>query len=87
MRNSTFVDAGLGGVAARELEHLVGHVEADGLAGGADAAGGDEHVGAGARAEVEHDFAVVEVGDGGGDAAAEGGGTAASGTPSVSTWS
>ena len=38
---------------------------------GADAAGGDEHVGAGARAEIEHRLALVEVGDRGGNAAAE----------------
>ena len=63
--------AGLGGVAAGELEHLVGHVEPDRAPGGADAAGGDEDVGAGARAEVEHGFALVQVGDGGRNAAAE----------------
>ena len=65
------LDAGLGGVGAREVEHLVGHVQADGLAGRADAAGADEHVGAGARAEVEHGLALVQVGDRGRHAAAQ----------------
>jgi hypothetical protein len=65
------VDAGLGGVGSGEVEHLVGHVEADGPASGGDAAGGDQDVGAGAGAEVEDRLAGVEVGDGGGDATAE----------------
>ena len=37
----------------------------------ADAAGGDEHVGSGARAEIEDRLALVEVGHGGGNSAAE----------------
>ena len=65
------VDARFGGVRAGELEHLVGHVEPDRLAARADAAGGDQHVGAGAGAEVEHRLALVQVGDRGRDAAAE----------------
>jgi hypothetical protein len=65
------LDPGGGRVGAREREHLVGHVEPDGLAGGADAAGADQHVGAGPGAEVEHGLALVEVGDRGGNAAAE----------------
>ena len=40
------LDARLRGVRARELEHLVGHVQPDRLPGRPDAAGGDEHVGA-----------------------------------------
>ena len=71
LANSTLSSAGLGGVGAREVEHLVGHVEPDGAAGGADAAGGDQDVGAGARAEVEHGLALVQVGDRGRNAAAE----------------
>src|SRR6185437_3809594 len=67
------VDTGVGGVPVGELEHLVGHVEPDGLAGGTATAGGDEYVGARARAEVEHGLALVEVGHRGGDAATEGG--------------
>ena len=51
--------ARLGGVATGQFEHLVGHVEADRAPGGADAAGGDEDVGAGSGAEVEHSFALV----------------------------
>ena len=65
------VDPGVGGVAAGELEHLVGHVESDRLAGGSDAPGADQHVGAGARAEVEHRLALVQIGDRGRDAAPE----------------
>ena len=41
------------------------------LPGRADAAGGDQHVRAGARAEVEHRLALVEIGDRGRHAAAE----------------
>ena len=59
------LDAGLGGVGARELEHLVGHVEPDRLAGRPDAPGGDQDVGAGARAEVKDGLALVQIGDGG----------------------
>ena len=46
---------------------------------GADAAGADQHVGAGAGAEVEHGLALVEVGDRGRDAAAERGGDGGAG--------
>ena len=38
---------------------------------GSDAAGADEDVGAGSGAEVEHGLALVEVGDGGRDPAAQ----------------
>ena len=57
----TFVDARFGLVGAGELEHLVGHVEAVGGAGGGDAAGGEQDVDAAAGAEVEHDLAGLEV--------------------------
>ena len=60
MTNSTFSTPASAALRAGELEHLVGHVEPDRLAGGRDAAGGDQHVGAGARAEIEHGLAVVQ---------------------------
>ena len=55
----SIVDAGLAGVGARELEHLVGHVQADRRTGRADSAGGDQHVGAGAGPEVQDRLAVM----------------------------
>ena len=58
-------DAGLGGVAASQFDHLGGGVEAVDEAGRSDAASRQEHVEAAARAQVEHGVAVVEVGDGG----------------------
>ena len=65
------LDSGLGGVALGELEHLVGHVNPDRPAGRTNAAGGDQHVSAGAGAEVEHDLALVQVSDRGRDPAPE----------------
>ena len=56
-------DAGLGLVAAREVEHLVGHVQPVGQARRADAAGGQQHVDPAAGAEVEHGLALVQLGD------------------------
>ena len=56
-------DAGLGLVAAGEVEHLVGHVQPVGQAGRADAAGGEQHVDPAAGAEVKHGLAVVQLGD------------------------
>ena len=64
-------DARLGRVRPREREHLVGHVEPDRLARRAHAPRADQHVGAGARAEVEHRLALVQVGDRGRHAAAQ----------------
>ena len=64
-------DAGLALVLAGEGEHVVGHVEAVGLAGGSDAFGGEQHVDAAAGAEVEDDFAGLEIDERGGIAAAE----------------
>ena len=52
------VRARLLGVRAGELEHLVGHVEPVRLAGRADTAGGQQHVDAPARPEVEHRLAL-----------------------------
>ncbi|HYB30287.1 MAG TPA: hypothetical protein VEF89_27020 [Solirubrobacteraceae bacterium] len=48
--------AGREGIGACELEHLVGHVQADRLPGRPDPAGGDEHVRAGAGAEIQNGF-------------------------------
>ena len=62
---------GLALVLARELEHLVGHVEAVGLAGRTDALRREQHVQPAAGPEVEHRLALVQLGDGGGVAAAE----------------
>ena len=65
-------DAGLGRVAGRELEHLVGHVEPERPAGRTDATGGQDHVDPAARTEVEDALALAEVGDGRRVAAARG---------------
>ena len=65
------LDPGLALVVPRELEHLVGHVEAVGLAGRADAPGREQDVDPAAGAEVEDGLALVEVGDRGRVAAAE----------------
>ena len=43
-----------------ESQHLVGHVESIGFAGGADAPGGEQHVDAAARAEIENGFARLQ---------------------------
>ena len=47
------LDAGLDLVGAREVEHLVGHVEPVGSAGRGDAAGGEQDVDTAAGAEIE----------------------------------
>ena len=65
------LNAALALVLARERQHFVGHVEAVGLAGGADAAGGQQHIDAAARAEIEDRFAGLQLGQRGGVAAAE----------------
>ena len=65
------LDPGLALVSAGELEHLVGHVEAVGLAGRADAPRREQDVDAAARAEVEHRLALVQLRDRGRVAAAE----------------
>ena len=56
--------AGLGGVVPGEVQHLVGHVQAVGLTGGADPAGGQQHVDAAAGTQVEDRLAGLEAGDG-----------------------
>jgi hypothetical protein len=63
--------AGLGRVGQGEREHLVGHVQAVGLAGRADAAGGEQDVDAAAGAQVEHPLILTQLCDGDGVAAAE----------------
>ena len=65
------LDPGLALVSPRQLEHLVGHVDAVGLARGADPAGGEQDVDPAARAEVENGLALVELGHRGRVAAAE----------------
>ena len=87
LRNSTFSTPASPLVRARELEHLVGHVQAVRLAGRADPAGGEQHVDAAAGAEVEHGLALVQVGDRGRVAAAERRELAASGRSSRSALS
>ena len=64
-------DAGLALVFAGKGEHVVGHVEAVGFAGGADAPGREQHIDAAAGAEVEHGFARLELDERGGIAAAQ----------------
>ena len=66
-------DPRLSRVLLREREHLVGHVEAVGGSGRADTLRGEDDVDAAAGAEVEHDLALVQVGNGGGVAAAQAG--------------
>ena len=63
--------AGLGGVAARQGEHLLGHVQPVRLARGAYPPGRQQHVDAAAGAKVQHDLALAQLGDRGGVAAAE----------------
>src|ERR1039457_6458224 len=45
---------GLGGVVPGEVQHFLGHVQAVGLPGGADPAGGQQHVDAAAGTQVEY---------------------------------
>ena len=71
LRKIAFVDASLGGVGAREREHLVGHVEPEHAPGRADALRGEDHVDPAARAEVEHRLALAQLRDRGGIAATE----------------
>jgi hypothetical protein len=65
--------AGLGSVAAGELEHLLGHVDPVGLARGADPLGRQQDVDAAARAQVQDRLALMEPGHGGRVAAAQAG--------------
>jgi hypothetical protein len=65
--------ARLRGVPPCQSEHFLGHVEAIGDPGGADAARGEQHVDAAARAEVEDRLALAELRDGDRVATAEAG--------------
>ena len=65
------VGARLALVVARQRQHLVGHVEAVGLALRADAARRQQHVDAAARAEIEHGLARFQLRQRGRIAAAE----------------
>ena len=58
------VGAGLGGVAAGQVEHLGGEVDPVRLAGWADPAGRQQHVDAATRSQVQHHLPGMEVGDG-----------------------
>ena len=64
-------DAGLPLVLPRQRQHLVGHVEAVGLAGRPDAARREQDVDAAARSEVEHHLSLMQLGERGGIAAPE----------------
>ncbi len=65
------LDSGFFLVLGGEGEHFVGHVEAVGFSGGADAARGKQNVDAAAGAEVENGFTSVELGERGGIRVAE----------------
>ena len=65
------LDLGLALVGAGQLEHLVGHVEAVGLAGRADAPRRQQDVDPAPGAEVEDRLALVQVRDRGRVAASE----------------
>src|SRR5262245_14414501 len=61
-RNSTFSAPAFLLVLAGQRQHLVGHVEAVGLAAWADATGREQDVDAAARSEIEHGFSRFELG-------------------------
>ncbi len=63
--------AGLLLIRARDLEHLVGHIETVRLSRRADAPGREDHVDTAAGSEIEDDFARLELGERGRVAAAE----------------
>ena len=65
------LDAGLALVLAGERQHFIGHIEAVGFAGRADAPRREQHVDAAAGAEIEHRFARIELRQRRGIAAAE----------------
>jgi hypothetical protein len=54
-----------------ERQHLVGHVQAEGAARRPHASGGEQHVDAAARAQIEDPLAFVKLGHGDWVAAAE----------------
>src|SRR5699024_3940106 len=61
----------LASIAPRQVQHFLGHVQSVNHTGGADATSGKQHVDTTARAEVEHVLPGLQIGDGGGVAAAE----------------
>ena len=71
LRNCTFSAPAVGLVLLGQGQHLVGHVQAIGEAGRADASGREQHVDAAATAQVEHGFAWFELGQRGRIATAE----------------
>ena len=67
------IRACLAGVGAGQLQHLLGHVQAVRLAARAYPTGGQQHVDAAARAQVQHCLPGAQFGGGYGVAAAEAG--------------
>ena len=65
------LDTGFLLVAASEFEHLVGHVEAEGLAGRADPPGREQDVDAATGSEIENGLTFFEISDGSRISAAE----------------
>ena len=74
LRNSTLSAPAFAALRPREVEHLVGHVDAVGEPGSADPAGREQDVDAAARAEVEHPLALPQLSHHHRVAAAEAGG-------------
>ncbi len=56
---------------ARQLQHLVSHIDADHPARRPDPPGADEHIGPSARAQIDNDLAGVKISDRSWDAASE----------------
>ena len=83
-RNSTLSTPAFRWFSRASDQHLVGHVEAVRLPGGAHAPGRQQHVDAAAGAQVQHRLAGRELGQGCGVAAAEGGGDRLGGQRPVS---
>ena len=71
LRKSTFARPLLRLFSLGQGQHLVGHVEAVGLAGRSDPPGREHHVDAAARAQVEHGLARLQFGQRGRVAAAQ----------------
>ena len=65
------VDARLPLVLVRKREHLVGHVEAIGFAGGADTSGGEQDIDTATGTKIEHSFSRLQLSQSGWIAAAE----------------
>ena len=71
LEEARVLDAALLAILLGQSQHLVGHVQAVGEAGRADAPGRQQHVDAAAGAQVEHRLAGLELGQRGRVAAAE----------------